>query len=305
VSISDKCITFLKCVLILCVVTSVYAALRYAYLPSLLVKAAVEGNDATLRTLLRVGVSANSVSHGNVALGAAAGAGNDFAVHVLIDNGANVDAPNARGIRPLEWALRGCHARVALTLLKHGANVKWVTREGRTPLSLTLTNMMVHDLHGTDWDTMIDEEIAHGIDINAHDSYIGAPLMYACARDDAYLAQKLIAAGAFVDPGDVNPLATAVQYDNIDLARLFLRHGVDAKARNADGTTALHAVKYCDAYDVINLLLAQGADATVKDREGKTPLDYAIENTRHKSIVLLRAAMRTRGVAGEATRLEE
>ncbi len=78
---------------------------------------------------------------------------------------------------------------------------------------------------------------------------------------------------------------------NIEIIKLFLKHGANYDAQDRQGRTALH--KACDKCynEIIELLLERGADPNKRDQEGKSPLHYAIYNccgiARHKAVELL------------------
>jgi ankyrin repeat protein len=115
-----------------------------------LMSAAGHGNVAMMRILLDRGVPVNAVSpeatetvkNGNVALGSftplilAAANGGPDAVKLLLDQKANVNAQDVRGMTPLMLALALDHPdpRVVRLLLEHGADPKIKSKTGETAL---------------------------------------------------------------------------------------------------------------------------------------------------------------------------
>src|SRR5438874_13692837 len=67
-------------------------------------------------------------------------AGDKAAVRALLDQRADVNAPQADGATALHWAVYRRDAALADLLIRAGANVKVANREGATPLSLATTN---------------------------------------------------------------------------------------------------------------------------------------------------------------------
>ena len=65
--------------------------------------------------------------------------GDTAAVRVLIDQRADVNAPQADGATALHWAVYRRTCTAADLLIRAGANVKAATREGATPLWLAST----------------------------------------------------------------------------------------------------------------------------------------------------------------------
>lgn len=64
-----------------------------------------------------------------------------------------------------------------------------------------------------------------------------------------------------------------------DLAKLLLAHGVDAKAADKDGATALHFAAQAHLPELVQLLLEK-APVDPKDHLGNTPLFRALSNFR-------------------------
>ena len=68
-----------------------------------------------------------------------------------------------------------------------------------------------------------------------------------------------VPAGARITLGEGNtPLHMAVIRRNVDLAKMLLKNGADANARNGDGRTPLHLA--VDQAEMAALLLTHGAD---------------------------------------------
>ncbi|MDQ6799670.1 MAG: ankyrin repeat domain-containing protein [Acidobacteriota bacterium] len=89
----------------------------------------------------------------------------------------------------------------------------------------------------------------------------------------------LIAAGAFA--ADVNKndaFLKAVEERDVRAVKRFLAGGIDVKAHNSSGETALHLAAANDTDDIIALLVKAGADVNAKDDRGRTPLFAAVTN---------------------------
>jgi len=61
----------------------------------------------------------------------------------------------------------------------------------------------------------------------------------------------------------------------LDAVKLCVELGMDVKAVNSMGLTALHGAANRGSDDIIRFLVQQGAKLDVKDAEGRTPLTWA------------------------------
>ncbi len=65
----------------------------------------------------------------------------------------------------------------------------------------------------------------------------------------------------------------------LQVASVFVTHGVDPNVRDRRGNTLLHyAVRYCLLYDwLVEYLLDRGADPNVRNKQGETPLHVLLK----------------------------
>ena len=137
---------------------------------------------------------------GTSCLNIAAGGGwyggqNDQSVALLLAHGADVNAPDARGITPLIAATRHRISLPVFTLLlKHGASVSAQGPNGET----AFVSLVIHHrlLDSPETFAVIKLLLAHGANVNVCDKRGRTPLMLAAARGQIVTSQTLIAFGA-------------------------------------------------------------------------------------------------------------
>lgn len=180
--------------------------------------------------------------------------GNREALHSLITQHADINAPGSDGMTALHWAAQAGDAETVQLLLRAGANVKAASRYGITPLSLAATNgdaSMIEALlkAGADPNAALPEGetilmtasrtgnpdavrllVAKGADPNAKEKSLGeTALMWAAAENHADAVRALVQGGG-------GPKRSFQRFDACALQVGHKRHGVDgAPARRLDG----------------------------------------------------------------------
>lgn len=212
----------------------------------------------------------------------------------MLDAGANIDAPDAKGGTALIHAVYEKHVNLATALIGLGADVHARDASGNTAASfaVALDNNDVLTLlieNGVDVHT-IDKEgygLMHraaafgkpqvisllksrGIDINVRVKDLGSltPLHISSQHNNLETASKLLALGA--DPNlatSINwltPLHNAVEKDHVEMCTLLLDKGANINARSKNGSTPLIIAVQEGNIELVRLLLAHGADKTLK-----------------------------------------
>ncbi|MBI5496887.1 MAG: ankyrin repeat domain-containing protein [Deltaproteobacteria bacterium] len=191
--------------------------------------------------------------------------GDRRAVKAELDAGADVHAPGADGITPLMTAVRTCPLDVVELLLRHGARVTEVDRDGRTPLVHAFQEDPVRP-------RVVQTLLAAGAPPNA-----GAPLplLLAVRRGSVELAQALLTAGARVSDPAIMRYAF-VKTTSVELMLALRSAGGDVNTRDDSGATLLlHAVRMKVVTARLDLLLACGADVDAQDHDGMSALMIA------------------------------
>lgn len=186
----------------------------------------------------------------------------------LLDAGADIEAANRFGQRPLHWAFADVD-RTAL-LLERGADVNSLPNDHRTALYLTASQRKT--------DAVMKLLLAKGADPNRATSNGRTPLMAAAAGGDTNLMKLLMDKGAKVNAvsgtGSV-ALMDAATSRNFEALRMLIDAGADVKARTKRNQTALASAAMYGSEDMVKLLLAKGAEVNVRDERGYSPLMYA------------------------------
>ena len=233
-------------------------------------------------------------------------------IDLLIDYGADIDAPNAMGLTPLHCAARdNANPAVAKELLDYGAGVHALTGIGKaTPLFFAVTcnaNLAVSMLL-LDRGAWVDGEPGcaktplHAVAAQRHPipgaldlllalrasvsikNGLGMTALHVAAESSAEpsVIEVLLDRNAFIEETDNDgrtPLHVAAAHNNEPaIIRTLLENGADPHAKTNDGRTPLHtAAAHNDETAVIQILLENGADIGAKTNDGNTAYDLAAE----------------------------
>lgn len=188
-----------------------------------LANAAEEGQQDTVRALLRQGADPNEgQADGMTALHWAVH-GNDMAVaQLLLEAGAQAGASNRYGITPLFLACENGNASMAKLLLHSGADPNVTLRGGETVL---MTAARTGDV-----DT-VKALLAHGAEVGTREDISGqSALMWAAAEGHAEVVQELLDKGSDIGlrlASGFTPLLFAVREGHIEVTRVLLDAGAD------------------------------------------------------------------------------
>lgn len=206
------------------------------------------GDVARVIELIVQGADVNAQDLFGTPLHLAAAKGRTGIAVILIDRGADIEAPGEpEGARPLHTAALNGQADIAALLLDRGAKVDARDAAGRTAL------MVAAGFLHPDVAKLL---LAQGADPNAQDSVWGDRAIHyaACSGDIATM-------------------------------RLLLKAGVDINsAGRGNGSTALHYAANKGALRMVDFLIERGARMNAADESGWTPLKLASTH-RHQDVV--------------------
>jgi ankyrin repeat protein len=251
---------------------------------------------------LVLSLSVAGFTAGNSDVADAAMRGDRAAVQTLLQQRADVNAPQTDGATALHWAVYKDDLETAEQLIRAGANVKAANRLGATPLSMAAINgnaAMIEKLlnAGADVNELgpngetplmlasrtgsvdsIRLLASRGADVNAKEKLRDTTaLMWAAEQKHPAAVQALIAAGA-----DINARNTIVSETRGGRGALPDSPATEATVLQSGGLTALlYAVREGDL-ESVKVLLNAGVSVNQATMDGWTPLLMATYNRYYK-----------------------
>ena len=169
-------------------------------------------------------------------------------IALLLDGGADVNAPTILGFRPLHYAARWGASGTGKILIQAGAEIEAQTPDGRTAM---------HEAAKHGPAEMIDTLIDAKADISA------------CSKDGT------------------RPLHEAAEHDNVEAISALLDAKVDMDVRNDLGQTPLHRAQLALYPLPAQVLLAAGANVNALDNRDEIPLHWAARDGTDEMVTLL------------------
>jgi uncharacterized protein len=238
--------------------------------------------------------------------------GDRAAVRALLENKADVNAPQIDGSTALHWAVRGNDFEMAELLLAAGAHVSTANDSGATPMLLATMNGSA---------PMIELLLKSGADPNGALSASGnTPLMMAARTGKADAVKALLDHGAQVNTketwGGTTALMWAASERHPEVVKLLVEHGADVNAKSSfvpsasgrgfEGTVPMQAKsnqtpeEFASGWmtplmfaareedlESARLLIQAGADVNAVGGDGKDALGLALFNGSYDVASLL------------------
>lgn len=224
-------------------------------------------------------------------------------VVALIQQKADLNAPQPDGTTALHWAVRADDLALVDALLKAGADVKAVSRSGVNALYLACEN-------GSD--AIVDRLLKAGADANATVLMNGeTPLMIASRVGNPKVVVLLLAKGADINAKETLRSTTAIMWaaeqNHPEVVKLLASRGADvnlqgkvnvwekqyglnAKVKeggNTGGLTPLILAARENSLDSVMALLEAGADVNKVSGDDSSAMMVAVQNGHYKVATLL------------------
>ncbi|KAL3296536.1 Pfs domain-containing protein [Colletotrichum asianum] len=226
-----------------------------------LYRAVSAGEESMVKLLLENGGEADYCHghkpSGRTLLHLAISMGNKSIVLLLLENGANTD-PCGCDVSPLELALRCGAEEISNVLLEKGANVKITDDSGHIPLHIASQKGCVEPSSAAS----IFKDALHCpslVKINT------MQLLHFYSIEELDLKKT-------TDELGQTPLFQACRLGALDIVKLLLQRGADAKVTDNQNQTALFEIRrsYIQSGRIVRLLVEAGANPLHKNNEGKT-----------------------------------
>ncbi|KAH0522614.1 hypothetical protein TsFJ059_006437 [Trichoderma semiorbis] len=220
---------------------------------------AIIGNSMdTAKLLLRYQANSDGLQL-NKALIVAAEAGNETAVQMVLDLGANIDWKDDEGSTAITWAVPGGYENAVRTLLRNGADPNLADNYGNVPLHWAIPYSSITELL-----------LEYGANINVQNDGGRSALHWSALEGQEDTVEILLAHNADVKAKDVYGCTAlhAASLRGLDtVAQRLIEKGADPNERDKDGWTPLHAAVIRAQSSVIQLLVdkVQHGDIIVKE----------------------------------------
>ncbi|XP_068915792.1 uncharacterized protein [Tenebrio molitor] len=204
-----------------------------------------------------------------------------YAVQILIEKGASVNAVTADNETPLHWASESRNLETVELLIEKGASVNAVTNDNKTPLHCASE---FGDLQ------TVELLIEKGASVNAVTTDNKTPLHWASERGNLETVALLIEKGASVNAvttDNKTPLHWASASGNLETVELLIEKGASVNAVTNDNKTPLHCASGFGDLQTVELLIEKGASVNAVTNDNKTPLHWASGFGNLETVALL------------------
>jgi ankyrin repeat protein len=213
--------------------------------------------------------------------------GNEAAVILLLNAGANINAVGGTMGTALNMAVNQGQERIVKLLLTRGADINLIGVESGTALQVAIHKVKAQ---------LAKLLLERGADVNIEGGKYGTALQAACDTSNVQVVSWLLERGAKVNTSCGlygNPLQAAAHRGEVEHVETLLEHDADVNLRGGKYGCALQAAAVSERDEeshlkVIKILLAAGADVNLQEGEFGTPLQAAAYHHRAYVEILLK-----------------
>ncbi|KXJ75752.1 hypothetical protein RP20_CCG011139 [Aedes albopictus] len=238
-----------------------------------------EGIIKKLERLINDGANVNAPnSTGCTVLHLSSSKGYCLVVELLLSNGANVNAVDTNKCTPLHFACQNGHKKIAEILLRKKANIDALNGWNCTPLLLACQNG-----HKKIAEILLREKAK----IAALDHMRWRPLHLACMSGLKEAVEIFLAEGVNICTNDYKystPLHLACLYGHKEVVQILLREKANIDASNNNSLTPLHFACQNGHKELVEILIRENANIDSEAQNKITPLHLACEKG-HKEVV--------------------
>lgn len=236
-------------------------------------------------------------------------------VKMLLDEGADVNAPDTKGMTALHYAVLAENEAIVQMLVARGSYLNGRNDNFETPLSVAVVqrnvnivnillqkqaNVNISDAFGNTplhcaatlgYEDIVSSLLDNGRDLDLDSKNVEeyTPLMLAIKNGYEDIAMKISEKGAnmtIMGTDNIPPIIVAVQQGYIDLIRYFIKHDVDLNSTDSSNNTPLIIAIDSNREDIAIDLIDEGA-ATSIDGCARSPLHRAVEKNQKKVVCKL------------------
>ncbi|KAL7522196.1 hypothetical protein ACHAWX_006884 [Stephanocyclus meneghinianus] len=185
----------------------------------------------------------------------------------LIENGANVDFPNAKGITPLMTASLEGNLEVVRELLKRGASPNAVAIRGSTAL--------IQACHFGKLQ-VVEELLKNGASVEQANYKNTTALMRAAQEGHEDVVKLLLQHNSFVNRRNddrMSALMLCSQRGHARVVKMLIKAGAETDAVTQQNSTSLMLAIKRRHLDVARILVASGTELMLRDNKNRTVLE--------------------------------
>ncbi|KAG8752573.1 hypothetical protein FRC14_006936 [Serendipita sp. 396] len=248
----------------------------------------------TVRAFLDAGADIKGEPGRTTALHVASDKGNLSIIQLLVERGADVNAPGGAVGTPLKAAIQSQNQAVFQLLLDSGADINARGDTSKYPIDQAIWNGNLQaadkllELGGQFGDETLEAALDHhpkeylvkilldkGANPNAPQKENGNVLQYAVIHSEEQVSRWLLEAGADVNAieGEYGTaLQAAASFNKDSVVRLLLQYGAEVNTSCGRYGNALQAAAMENNLSLVQLLLDRGADVNARSGEYETAL---------------------------------